>query len=169
MLAPPILPVVKTAIVTTHNRQSISGHLTTALVPDVLQRRGDVDLLGALGHAVEHHIDENIGARAAHSVTEKKGVMKEFKEVKEGAPAVDDHGAGATPVGFVDFPEKMCQNVLLEGGWVRQGYGCPITAIGVRIEGLTIIACLERKVLGHWWGTSFCGGFLKGYTVDGDY
>ena len=66
------------AIITNYNRQSLSGHLTAALVPDVLQRCGDVDLLGALGHAVEHHIDEDISSRAAHSVAEKKGVSKEF-------------------------------------------------------------------------------------------
>lgn len=39
------------------------------LVPDVLQRGGDVDLLGALGHAVEDHVDEDVGAGATNTVT----------------------------------------------------------------------------------------------------
>ncbi len=41
---------------------------TAALVPDVLEGGGDVDLLGALGHAVQDHVDEDIGPGSAHSI-----------------------------------------------------------------------------------------------------
>jgi len=60
------------------------------LVPDVLQRGGDVDLLGALGHAVEDHVDEDVGAGATNTVT-----------------AVDDDGAGTSPVGLVHLPPEL--------------------------------------------------------------
>jgi hypothetical protein len=42
--------------------------LTTPLVPDVLQRCRNVNLLGALGHPVEHHVDEDIGPGPADAV-----------------------------------------------------------------------------------------------------
>ena len=50
--------------------------LTAALVPDVLKGGGNVDLLASLRHAVEDHVDEDVGARPARSVTKqnKKGV-----------------------------------------------------------------------------------------------
>ena len=43
--------------------------LTATLVPDVLKGGGDVDLLASLRHAVEDHVDEDVGARPARPVT----------------------------------------------------------------------------------------------------
>jgi len=43
-------------------------HAAAALVADVLQRRRDVDLLAALRHAVEDHVDEDVRPGAAHAV-----------------------------------------------------------------------------------------------------
>lgn len=62
-------------------------HHVGALVADVLQRGGDVDLLGALRHAVQHHVDEAVGAGAAGAVT-----------------AVHHDGARAAAVGLVHLP-----------------------------------------------------------------
>ena len=45
--------------------------LTATLVPDVLKGGGDVDLLASLRHAVEDHVDEDVGARPARPVTKK--------------------------------------------------------------------------------------------------
>ena len=45
--------------------------LTTSLIPDVLEGGSDVYLLGALVHPVEDHVDEDIGPRPAHSITEE--------------------------------------------------------------------------------------------------
>lgn len=39
-----------------------------ALISDVLQRGGDVDLLCALGHAVQDHVDEAVGPCAPYAV-----------------------------------------------------------------------------------------------------
>lgn len=62
-------------------------HHAGALVADVLQRGGDVDLLGALRHAVQHHVDEAVGAGAAGAVT-----------------AVHHDGARAAAVRLVHLP-----------------------------------------------------------------
>ena len=66
----------------------ISSLITCSLISDVLQGGGDVDLLGALHHPVEDHVDEDIGPRPSHSVA-----------------AVDDHGARSPPITLVDFPK----------------------------------------------------------------
>ena len=66
----------------------VSLVLACSLISDVLQGGGDVDLLGALHHPVEDHVDEDIGPRPSHSVA-----------------AVDDHGARSPPVTLVDFPK----------------------------------------------------------------
>jgi len=42
---------------------------SASLVSDVLQRGRDVDLLGALVHPVENHVEEDIGPGPAHSIT----------------------------------------------------------------------------------------------------
>ena len=42
---------------------------TASLVSDVFQGGGNVNLLGALVHAVEDHVDENVGAGAPNAVT----------------------------------------------------------------------------------------------------
>ena len=54
----------------------------------MLQGGGDVDLLGPLHHSVEDHVDEDIGSRPSYSVA-----------------AVDDHGAGSSPITLIDFPK----------------------------------------------------------------
>ena len=64
-----------------------------SLISDVLQGGGDVDLLGALHHPVEDHVDEDIGPRPSHSVA-----------------AVDDHGARSPPITLVDFPKWGSRN-----------------------------------------------------------
>lgn len=46
----------------------LRGHSPGALVADVFQRGGDVDLLGALRHAVQHHVDQAVRAGAPCAV-----------------------------------------------------------------------------------------------------
>lgn len=89
-------------------------HHVGALVSDVLQRGGDVNLLGALGHAVQHHVDEAVRPRAARAVTANtKPVSDRAHDERgghrasgsaNGSPAVDHNGAGATAVRLVHFP-----------------------------------------------------------------
>lgn len=40
-----------------------------ALVPNVLQGGRNVDLLGALGHAVQDHVNEAVGSSASDAIT----------------------------------------------------------------------------------------------------
>ena len=53
---------------------------TASLVSDVLQRGRDVDLLGALVHPVENHVEEDIGPGPAHSITKHtiSSIIKPF-------------------------------------------------------------------------------------------
>lgn len=46
----------------------LRAHHAAPLVADVLQGGGDVDLLGALGHSVQHHVHQAVGARATGAV-----------------------------------------------------------------------------------------------------
>ena len=48
------------------------GDHPAPLVADVLERGRDVDLLAALRHPVEDHVDQDVGARAADPVAAKE-------------------------------------------------------------------------------------------------
>ena len=50
----------------------------------------DIDLLAAFRETVQHHIDKNVGARAAHSIA-----------------AVDHNGARTASVRLVDFTSEL--------------------------------------------------------------
>ena len=50
------------------------GHHAGTLVAYVLQRSRDVDVLGALRHPVQHHVDQAVGARATCSITVDHGI-----------------------------------------------------------------------------------------------
>ena len=52
--------------------------LPPPLVPDVLQRGSDVNLLGALCHAVQHHVKEDVGAGPPDPVTARQNIFKIF-------------------------------------------------------------------------------------------
>jgi len=56
----------------------------------VLQSGCDVDLFAALGHAVQDHVDEDIGSSSTHSVT-----------------AMDADGTGPSTVRLVDFSSEL--------------------------------------------------------------
>ena len=71
----------------------------------MLQRGGDVDLLGALHHPVEDHVYEDVGARPAHPVA-----------------AVDDHGAGAAAVALINLPAPVTSGSAQSRG--RKTYKC---------------------------------------------
>lgn len=43
-------------------------HHVRALVTDVLQCCSDVNLLSALGHAIQDHVDEAVGPRASYAI-----------------------------------------------------------------------------------------------------
>ena len=55
----------------------------------MLERGGNIDLLGALGHPVEDHVYQDVGPRPPHSVA-----------------AVHDHRAAPTSIALVDFPTQ---------------------------------------------------------------
>ena len=71
-----------------------SPPLTCSLVPDVLQRGGNINLLGSLGHPVEDHVYQDVGPRPPHSVT-----------------AVHDHRATPASVALVNFPTDRENNI----------------------------------------------------------
>ena len=80
----------------------------------MLERGRDVDLLAALGHAVEHHVDEDVGARAADAVA-----------------AVHADGAGAAAVRLVHLAAELEQGpAICKGDWhqaaVCQSHVCAI-------------------------------------------
>jgi len=64
----------------------------------MLQGGSDVNFLGSFHHAVQDHVDEDVGAGPAHPVT-----------------AMNDHRAGPTSVALVHFPSEL-QYCLGGGG-----------------------------------------------------
>ena len=93
------------------------GDHPAPLVADVLERGRDVDLLAALRHPVEDHVDQDVGARAADPVAAKempRSVSRFVKKKKRkterylvSLPAVDCDGAGASSVGLVDLSPEL--------------------------------------------------------------
>lgn len=63
---------------------------SAALVSDVLQGGRDVDLLAALGHPVQDHVDQDVRSGSTDAVA-----------------AVHDDGAGATAIRLVDFSSEF--------------------------------------------------------------
>ena len=61
----------------------------TPLITDMLQSGGNVDLFTAFGHAVQHHVNEDIGSRPTHSVTVKE---KRQNTYQNGSDRIYDSG-----------------------------------------------------------------------------